>query len=379
MRDDSLRAAAVLPLLVLTSLRLSAAPSGMCPITIVECDRPRSAVAGQGGLGSGACVGFTTDECGSTKIDLLDENGRAVFLPLMLSQGQTVVTACRAVADMDTSGLRLDEVRLDDPVVAAAMGGAGGGGGGGGAEPLGDLGALAGNLQDALNILGTLGGEVCVTLTDAHISSEVTQACVTATLKVGGNVIDSVPPISVGCWDDGLACHNATSCDECTTMAETMRAAGSYGGAASCGWCGTTNECVLGGTRGPRCDSCDAWTWTTATALCPSATPGGAQGEAAEHDSCVAQSMTSTPLRPSKPSSSTSSDTDCEEQDAHAGLPAVGFFAIGLLGFLGGSCCGAPVGEVMRVSTPGFPRCISRLTPLTGCSSVTGARPQAVP
>jgi hypothetical protein len=360
-----MRATVQLALRLALSASLSAsaaAQQGMCPQRYVTCDEPRSDVAGEGGLGSGVCVSVATDECGSTQIDFTDSLGGAVVTPVVMAAGQRVAVECRTVADMDTSGLQLSDVRLDDPEIAAAMGESDG---------MDSITPFLGTIETAqqlLTLFGTLGGEICVTLHDAHITTEVTQACVTAELKLSGTALGD--PIDVGCWYEGLACFNATSCTECTSMADDLRASGRYDGAASCGWCAATSTCLLGGTAGPRCgDSgtaggCDEWSWTSSPALClAEGAEESPSGEAA-HAACIAQSMLTSPVGwhgSRRPALEAGSAAEAAAPGACDSTAAVLAALIGgcLLGFLGGSCCGARVGEVMRVIGHRiFPDCV---------------------
>jgi|EP01043_Picozoa_sp_COSAG02_P005188 hypothetical protein len=336
--------------------------AGMCQQRYTTCDEPRSETPGEpGGFGTGGCVTVVTDECGSTQIDVTDGSGSAVFEPLSLPPGQTITTQCRKVAEMDTSGLRLSTVRLDDPEIAAAIGSSGAGGGG----AMALLSSIQ-TMEQVVSIFASLGGEICITLEDAHITTEVTQACVVAELKAGDAAL--MEPIEVGCWYEGLACFNATSCSDCTSMADTARASGRYDGAGSCGWCAATGQCLLGGTGGPRCQhdgGCDERFWTLEPALCP-ATPGGSANPsgADNHAACIASSMLTSGSSALNRQSSTdleSGDTAVVVGGAGGGTAAViaALIGGGFLGFLGGSCCGAGVGEIMQVvGHRVFPDCV---------------------
>ena len=336
---------------------MGVAQQGMCQQRYATCDEPRSGAPGEGGFGTGGCVAVVTDECGSTQIDVTDASGAMVFAPMSLSPGQTITTQCRKVAEMETSGLRLSEVRLDDPEIAGAIGGS-------------DMPSWLSSIQtmeQVLSIFGALGGEVCITLEDAHITTEVTQACVIAELKVGDVAL--MEPIDVGCWYEGLACYNATSCSSCTRMADSLRASGRYDGAASCGWCAATSQCLLGGSGGPRCQSdgeCDDRSWTLEPALCPATAGGSTSPSAAQsHAACIVQSMLTSSSGSSAIGRQSSADlvgdaTTCVGVDS--GNTAVVIAALiggAVLGFLAGSCWGAGVGELMRVvGHRVFPDCI---------------------
>lgn len=340
---------------------VQAQQAGMCQQRYATCDEPRSETPGEGGFGTGGCITVVTDECGSTQIDFTDGSGSAVFEPLSLSPGQTTTTQCRRVADMDTSGLQLSQVRLDDPDIAEAIGSSGAGDGG----AMALLSSIQ-NMEQVVSIFASLGGEICVTLQDAHITTEVTQACVVAELKAGDTRLTD--PINVGCWYEGLACFNATSCIDCTSMADNLRASGRYDGAANCGWCAATGQCLLGGSGGPRCQSdggCNERFWTWQPALCP-ATPGdGGSNDADNHAACIARSMltgsgASSAIGRTPSTDRESGETSCVGEDG-GGTAAVVAALIGggILGFLGGSCCGAGVGEVMKVvGHRVFPDCI---------------------
>lgn len=336
---------------------MGVAQQGMCQQRYATCDEPRSGTRGEGGFGTGACVAVVTDECGSTQIDVMDASGAAVFAPMSLAPGQTVTTQCRKVAEMDTSGLRLSEVRLDDPEIAGAIGGS-------------DMPSWLSSIQtmeQVLSIFGALGGEVCITLEDAHITTEVTQACVIAELRAGDATL--MEPIDVGCWYEGLACYNATSCSDCTSMADNLRASGRYDGAAGCGWCAASSQCLLGGSGGPRCQSdggCDDRSWFLEPALCP-ATAGASTSpsDAQSHAACIAQSMLTSSSGSSAIDRQSSADpaggaTTCAGGDSGSTAAVIAALVGGaVLGFLGGSCCGAGVGELMRVvGHRVFPDCI---------------------
>ena len=341
---------------------VQAQQAGMCQQRYATCDEPQSETPGEGGFGTGGCVTVVTDECGSTQIDFTDGSGSAVFEPLSLPPGQTTTTQCRKVAEMDTSGLQLSQVRLDDPDIAEAIGSSGAGGGG----SMALLSSIQ-NMEQVVSIFASLGGEICVTLEDAHITTEVTQACVVAELKAGDTTL--MDPFDVGCWYEGLACVNATTCSDCTSMADNLRASGQYDGAANCGWCAATGQCLLGGIGGPRCQSnggCDEQFWTWEPALCP-ATPedGRSLNDADNHAACIARSMltgsgASSAIGRTASTDRESSETSCMGRDGGSTAAVVAaLIGGGILGFLGGSCCGAGVGEVLKVvSHRVFPDCV---------------------
>ena len=153
-------------LLLLAGATLAGSQGGFCPRTEVFCDTypPTSA----DDPGSGACIRLATSECGSgASIEFVDQSGGAIAAPIVVEAGRTSVEACRLIAEVNTTGLHLAEIPLEQ--LTAALGD-GGGDDAGGEDALdldGALGAIASIAQTADDVVQLLGAipnmELCRT------------------------------------------------------------------------------------------------------------------------------------------------------------------------------------------------------------------------
>ena len=314
-------------LLLLAGATLAGSQRGFCPRTEIFCDTypPTSA----DDPGSGACIRLATSECGSgASIEFVDQSGGAIAAPIVVEAGRTSVEACRLIAEVNTTGLHLAEIPLEE--LTAALGDGGGDDVGGDLGGLAAIAAIAQTAEDVVQLLGAIpNSELCLYMSDTHLTNDWQHGCLVISLGIRGS--EPLFTADAGCIEAGLGCRTATSCEECTALATTLRGTGNYSGSGSCGWCAATGTCAAAGAVAPVCSSCASSSlgeggWATAAATCPAAQR--LAGRSAESEAAESALASGTGL--------------------WLGL-ACGL----LLGFLVGGCCAGPettLGQALRLA-----------------------------